>query len=105
MLANRLVQKIMSAIPDVIMNGDSEQRYPGTHTHTHTFVTSFFLVFLISIAIERRFFPGCVNLSFAYVEGESLLMALKDVALSSGRSVPVQAALNGSGLVFLHCHT
>ena len=27
---------------------------------------------------------GCVNLSFAYVEGESLLMALKDVALSSG---------------------
>ncbi|KAM7422014.1 hypothetical protein PAMA_010205 [Pampus argenteus] len=57
MLANRLVQKIMSEIPDVIMNGDAEQRY-----------------------------PGCVNLSFAYVEGESLLMALKDVALSSGRS-------------------
>ncbi|XP_047438111.1 cysteine desulfurase, mitochondrial [Mugil cephalus] len=55
MLANRLVHKIMSEIPDVIMNGDHEQRY-----------------------------PGCVNLSFAYVEGESLLMALKDVALSSG---------------------
>lgn len=33
---------------------------------------------------------GCVNLSFAYVEGESLLMALKDVALSSGRSVITQ---------------
>uniref|UniRef100_A0A7N6C2G2 cysteine desulfurase n=1 Tax=Anabas testudineus TaxID=64144 RepID=A0A7N6C2G2_ANATE len=29
-------------------------------------------------------FSGCINLSFAYVEGESLLMALKDVALSSG---------------------
>ncbi|KAG9353402.1 hypothetical protein JZ751_017997 [Albula glossodonta] len=55
MLANRLIQKIMSEIPDVVMNGDAEQRY-----------------------------PGCVNLSFAYVEGESLLMALKDVALSSG---------------------
>ncbi|KTF98598.1 hypothetical protein cypCar_00007712 [Cyprinus carpio] len=54
-LANRLVQKIMSEIPDVVMNGDPDQRY-----------------------------PGCVNLSFAYVEGESLLMALKDVALSSG---------------------
>ncbi|CAN9511984.1 unnamed protein product [Ophioblennius macclurei] len=55
MLANRLIQKIVSEIPDVIMNGDPEQRY-----------------------------PGCINLSFAYVEGESLLMALKDVALSSG---------------------
>ncbi|XP_046882287.1 cysteine desulfurase, mitochondrial [Hypomesus transpacificus] len=55
MLANRLIQKIMSEIPDVVMNGDPELRY-----------------------------PGCVNLSFAYVEGESLLMALKDIALSSG---------------------
>lgn len=54
-LADRLVNKIMAEIPDVIMNGDPTQRY-----------------------------PGCVNLSFAYVEGESLLMALKDVALSSG---------------------
>ncbi|XP_036957895.1 cysteine desulfurase, mitochondrial [Acanthopagrus latus] len=54
-LANRLVQKIMNGLPDVIMNGDPQQRY-----------------------------PGCINLSFAYVEGESLLMALKDVALSSG---------------------
>jgi cysteine desulfurase len=28
--------------------------------------------------------PGNLNLSFAYVEGESLLMGLKDIALSSG---------------------
>ncbi|XP_061840705.1 cysteine desulfurase [Nerophis lumbriciformis] len=55
MLAHHLVQRMMSEIPDVILNGDPDQRY-----------------------------PGCVNLSFAYVEGESLLMALKDVALSSG---------------------
>ncbi|BGP58671.1 hypothetical protein JCM8202_003624 [Rhodotorula sphaerocarpa] len=29
-------------------------------------------------------YPGCTNLSFAAVEGESLLMAIKDVAVSSG---------------------
>ncbi|KAJ8358645.1 hypothetical protein SKAU_G00151700 [Synaphobranchus kaupii] len=54
-LANRFISTVMSGIPDVIMNGDAEQRY-----------------------------AGCINLSFAYVEGESLLMALKDIALSSG---------------------
>lgn len=54
-LSERLLKKIMNDIPDVILNGDPVRR-----------------------------FPGCINLSFAYVEGESLLMALKDVALSSG---------------------
>jgi cysteine desulfurase len=34
-------------------------------------------------SVEHRL-PGNLNVSFAYVEGESLLMALKDVALSSG---------------------
>lgn len=55
MLSNRLIEKITSNLPHVIRNGDIVAGY-----------------------------PGCVNLSFAYVEGESLLMALKDVALSSG---------------------
>lgn len=55
MLSNRLIKNIMSNLPHVIRNGD-----------------------------EIDWYPGCVNLSFAYVEGESLLMALKDVALSSG---------------------
>jgi len=31
-----------------------------------------------------RRYVGNVNLSFAYVEGESLLMGLRDVAVSSG---------------------
>jgi len=54
-LASRLINGICSQLPHVIRNGDAKQTY-----------------------------PGCVNLSFAYVEGESLLMALKDIALSSG---------------------
>lgn len=54
-LSNRLVDGIMSKLSHVIRNGDPEQSY-----------------------------PGCVNLSFACVEGESLLAALKDIALSSG---------------------
>ena len=55
-LSQRLIDRITSKVPQVIRNGDPEKTY-----------------------------PGCVNLSFAFVEGESLLMALKDVALSSGR--------------------
>lgn len=54
-LSKRFLEKINSKLTHVIRNGDAEQTY-----------------------------PGCVNLSFAFVEGESLLMALKDVALSSG---------------------
>ncbi|XP_059472855.1 cysteine desulfurase-like [Neocloeon triangulifer] len=54
-LSNRLLEKIYAKLPQVVRNGDPVRTY-----------------------------PGCINLSFAYVEGESLLMALKDVALSSG---------------------
>lgn len=54
-LSNRLIEKVQTKIPHVFRNGDPKYSY-----------------------------PGCVNLSFAYIEGESLLMALKDVALSSG---------------------
>src|SRR5699024_2292691 len=34
-------------------------------------------------SMEQRV-PGIFNISFAYVEGESLIMALKDLAVSSG---------------------
>ncbi|XP_060563859.1 cysteine desulfurase-like isoform X2 [Ruditapes philippinarum] len=54
-LAKRLIDRVTEKVPHVIRNGDPEKTY-----------------------------PGCVNLSFAFVEGESLLMALKDIALSSG---------------------
>lgn len=54
-LSRRLYEGISSRIPYSQLNGDLEQRYPGN-----------------------------INFSFAYVEGESLLMALKDCALSSG---------------------
>lgn len=54
-LSNILIDRINTALPQVIRNGDPNETY-----------------------------LGCINLSFAFVEGESLLMALKDVALSSG---------------------
>ncbi|CAG8511629.1 12927_t:CDS:2 [Acaulospora morrowiae] len=54
-LSQRLIDGIMSKVQHIVRNGDPNASY-----------------------------PGCVNLSFAYIEGESLLMALKDIALSSG---------------------
>ena len=33
---------------------------------------------------EKQHVPGIINISFAYVEGESLIMALRDLAVSSG---------------------
>lgn len=54
-LAEKLRKGIEENIPDVVRNGDPEHNY-----------------------------PGCLNYSFAYVEGESLLMALKNIAVSSG---------------------
>ncbi len=37
----------------------------------------------INGSVENRY-PGNINLSFAYVEGESLILAIKDLAVSSG---------------------
>lgn len=54
-LYNRLLNGIQEKLEDVYINGDPNERYKGN-----------------------------LNLSFAYVEGESLLMGLKHVAVSSG---------------------
>lgn len=54
-LRNRLRDRIMGKLDEVYINGSMEQRLPGN-----------------------------VNLSFAYVEGESLLMGINDIAVSSG---------------------
>ncbi|KAG7389243.1 cysteine desulfurase [Phytophthora pseudosyringae] len=54
-LSDKLYHGITDRIEHVVLNGDLEKRYPGN-----------------------------LNLSFAYVEGESLLMALKNIAVSSG---------------------
>jgi cysteine desulfurase len=54
-LRTRLLDGIMGRLKEVYINGSMEHRLPGS-----------------------------LNLSFAYVEGEGLLMALKDIAVSSG---------------------
>ena len=54
-LRNRLKDKIFSELDEVYINGSMEHRLPGN-----------------------------LNISFAYVEGESLLMGINDIAVSSG---------------------
>jgi cysteine desulfurase len=54
-LRNRLKDKIFAELDEVYINGTMEHRLPGN-----------------------------LNISFAYVEGESLLMGINDIAVSSG---------------------
>lgn len=54
-LSQKLQTGIETRIPETVRNGDAKHNY-----------------------------SGCLNYSFAYVEGESLLMALKNIAVSSG---------------------
>ena len=54
-LREHLRNRLLTEIPETIVNGSVEHRLPGT-----------------------------LNVSFAYVEGESLLMGLKGIAVSSG---------------------
>ena len=71
-LAHRLVSGITAALPGVVQNGPVEEGGSGGLGVKRTATT------------RATRYPGCVNLSFAYVEGESLLMGLKDLAVSSG---------------------
>jgi cysteine desulfurase len=48
-------KKILDNLSEVFLNGDLQKRYPGN-----------------------------INLSFAYAEGESIILAIKDLAVSSG---------------------
>jgi cysteine desulfurase len=54
-LFDKLYTGMVKNIPDVYVNGDLEHRIPGN-----------------------------LNISFAYIEGESMIMAIKDLAVSSG---------------------
>lgn len=54
-LNKRMLSSLQSQLSHVVINGDAVQRYPGN-----------------------------LNLSFACVEGESLLMGMEDIAVSSG---------------------
>lgn len=54
-LRDRLQQRILKELPDAVVNGDPEHRL-----------------------------PHLTNISFPYVEGESLIMGIKEIAVSSG---------------------
>lgn len=54
-LSDKIYKELVVNIKDIFLNGDKEKRLPGN-----------------------------LNLSFAYIEGESMLMAIKNLAVSSG---------------------
>jgi cysteine desulfurase len=69
------IAKDEMAAEAIRLNALRDRLYRGlTSKLTETYVNG---------SLEHRL-PGNLNISFAFVEGESLLMALKDVAVSSG---------------------
>ncbi len=58
-------------------------RLRGLRERLHRGITAKLSETYVNGSMEHRL-PGNLNISFAFVEGESLLMALKDVAVSSG---------------------
>src|SRR5205085_1182560 len=58
-------------------------RLLALRTRLYKGLTSRLVETYVNGSLEHRL-PGNLNISFAFVEGESLLMALKDVAVSSG---------------------
>jgi cysteine desulfurase len=54
-LSEKMYNKLMKELPEIFLNGDKEARYPGN-----------------------------LNISFSCVEGESLIMSVKNIAVSSG---------------------
>jgi cysteine desulfurase len=77
-LSKKLLTGIQDNISHTVLNGDPDRRYPGN-----------------------------VNVSFAYVEGESLLMALKNIAVSSGSactsaSLEPSYVLRAIGMPFIY---
>lgn len=54
-LGDKFLKAVLDGVPHVFLNGDREKRYPGN-----------------------------MNISFAYIEGESMIMAIKELAVSSG---------------------
>ena len=73
-LRDRLEARLLRGIPDAVINGDTEHRL-----------------------------PHLANVSFPYVEGESLIMGIKEVAVSSGSactsaSLEPSYVLKGLGL-------
>jgi cysteine desulfurase len=54
-LSDKFMDFIVKHIPEVYLNGDKVNRYPGN-----------------------------INISFAYIEGESMILAIKELAVSSG---------------------
>jgi cysteine desulfurase len=62
---------------------DEAVRLRALRDRLHHGITSRLTETYVNGSLEHRL-PGNLNISFAFVEGESLLMALKDVAVSSG---------------------
>ncbi len=82
-LSTRFLDSILNEVPDVYLNGPR--------------------------SVEQRY-PGCINISFSCIEGESMIGGIKDLAVSSGSactsaSLEPSYVLNALGVDIELAHT
>ncbi len=75
-------RKLIQRLPQLLRSGSNNEKLMGLRNRLWDGISDMDEIYLNGDLDQRV--AGNLNVSFAYVEGESLIMALKELAVSSG---------------------